>query len=90
MVYFDYGDLGSQPYINSWLSRRSDRVSTLVRCGMVYFDYGDLGWHPSLNSWLSKRSDRVSTLVRRHWPACEIMPVYQIYIKKNQLTWHYS
>ena len=31
MVYFDYGDLGSQPYVNSWLSWRSDRVSTLVR-----------------------------------------------------------
>ena len=44
MVYFDYGDLGWHPYVNSWLSRRSDRVSTLVRCGMVYFDYGDLGW----------------------------------------------
>ena len=67
MVYFDYGDLGSQPYVNSWLSRRSDRVSTLVRCGMVYFDYGDLGWHPYVNSWLSRRSDRVSTLVRFVW-----------------------
>ena len=31
-MYFDYGDLGWQPYVNSWLSRRSDRVSTLVRC----------------------------------------------------------
>ena len=38
MVYFDYGDLGWHPYVNSWLSKRSDRVST--------FDYGDLGWHP--------------------------------------------
>ena len=67
MVYFDYGDLGWHPSVNSWLSKRSDRVSTLVRCGMVYFDYGDLGWHPSVNSWLSKRSDRVSTLVRCVW-----------------------
>ena len=46
------------------LSKRSDRVSTLVKCGMMYFDYGDLGWQPYVNSWLSKRSDRVSTLVR--------------------------
>lgn len=27
MVYFDYGDLGWQPYVDSWLSKRSDRVS---------------------------------------------------------------
>ena len=29
MVYFDYKDLGWRPYVDSWLSKRTDRVSVM-------------------------------------------------------------
>ena len=36
MVYSDWLDLGWQPYVNSWLQKRQDKVVCVCVCECVY------------------------------------------------------